>query len=131
MPGPNLDEKERILRMEVFWEELQSYDISKVEAALTKCRIELKFFPSPSEIIERLNPPDPRTLPDYWPERKKIESKEKPLSRDEAKVFLQKIFEYVSKNSDELRAAEVQERKERFETRREELKKQAKLLMKG
>lgn len=128
LPGPNYDEKERVLRTEVFWEELKSYDISNVEGALDSARRELKFFPTPSDIIDRLNPVDPRTLPDYWPERKGIENKEKPLSRDEAKVFLQKIYDYVSKNSDELRADEVRDRKERFEKRREELKRQAKLL---
>ena len=54
LPGPNLNNKEKAIRIDGFWDGLSQYGIREVEAAFALCVKELKFLPVLSEVLERI-----------------------------------------------------------------------------
>ncbi|MCL6578011.1 MAG: hypothetical protein K6T73_01310 [Candidatus Bathyarchaeota archaeon] len=80
LPTINLTDNEKALRADVFWEELEIYDIDKVEKAFKRARRELIFFPKPSEIISFII----EDLEWEYTQRQSIEFKERFLIEDKS-----------------------------------------------
>lgn len=118
LPGMNLSEADIALRADVFWEELEQYSIEQVEEAFKWARGSLHFFPKPVEIIEHIHEQIPRP--------KEIGYME-PTSKGR-EVALKMINELKERWAQE-DAEEKRKRDIRFEERKQELKKQNRLLL--
>lgn len=121
-----LKPEEETIRLAVFWETLKDYPIESVEAAFERAFRELKWFPRPADIIEFIQEYENEN---YQKESEylKIEWMEPTEEgREMAKKFLNELMEKLEEKE---RKAD-RERVINFEKRREELKKQAKLLVK-
>jgi hypothetical protein len=50
-----LTDPEKLVQVEMFWEQLAGFSIEEVEEAFRRCRGKLKWFPVPADVIERAN----------------------------------------------------------------------------
>ena len=51
LPSPTLDDRDKALRTEVFWDVLQDYPLDLVEGAVAWAIRSLAYFPKPVELI--------------------------------------------------------------------------------
>ena len=78
LPSRNhLTAKEEALRINVFWERLQRYDIEMVEAAIEDAIGIFRTFPAPSEILELVN---------QHLRSRNFEEKDQPLIEDKGEI---------------------------------------------
>lgn len=120
LPGPNLTDDEKTIRTDVFWDVLSIYPIEKVEEAFRRAMSELKFFPTPSEIIAFISE-------DYESEYQKKQIEWMGPTEDGRKKALELINELKGRWMEE-EAKREKKRAELFDAKRKELKKQIKLL---
>ena len=127
LPGPTLNPEEQALRNDVFWEEMEQYSIDDVEESFKWARGEFEFFPTPSSLIEHIKENKNQEYLSY----KTIEQQNlipwKEPTREGKDYATQLMKELREKWNQEDKKAE-EERKQRFENRRVELQKQARLL---
>jgi len=124
LPSQNLDPKEKALRIQVFWETFEHHKIENMEEAFKWARENLKYFPTPKELIDHMVTEGNRKYLES--NNKEIQIAWKPT--EGGKAIAQGL---VKAMVDKFELQEVNFRKEReskFEQRRDELKKQAKLL---
>ena len=129
LPGPSLDEKEKAMRIEVFWEELEHYPIEQVEDAFREIRRKSKFFPSPGDVIEIIQ----RERETLYLESKTHEAIDwmkatpegKAIASDIARKLIGKIIsDLEDKEREKAKSEDVE-----FEVKRERLRKQSKFFL--
>lgn len=127
LPGINLDPKEQALRDEVFWEELESYPIEKIEKAFRRARRELKFFPKPAEIIGFILEEDEMKF-----QQRQVVSGDYQLAwmspTKEGKEMAAKMIQELQDRWEKEDREKKREKDKEFEESRKRLKKQAKLI---
>jgi hypothetical protein len=119
----NLSPEEEAIRIDVFWEELQSYPIDQVEEGFLWARGSLTFFPKPVEIIDHIGKEAQRRFELHGP--KQIEWM---APTEEGKAAAMKAITQMRERWDKEDQEAKKKRDRLFEQRRKELKKQAKLL---
>ena len=122
LPGPSLNDREKALRVEVFWEVLSFLDIEKVDRAFQRAILELKFFPTPSHILDFIHEEAVQTIS----EREQIEWLE-PTEEGKRKAL--EIIADLKERWAKEDLEKEQKRIEKMEERREVLKKQAKMFV--
>jgi hypothetical protein len=122
LPGPNLTDKEKALRIEVFWEILSPHAIEKVERAFKRAILELKFFPTPSHILDFIHEEAIQTIP----EREQLEWME---PTDEGKRRALEIIAEMKERWAKEDLEKEEKRVENMEGQRVVLKKQAKIFL--
>lgn len=129
LPGPALDDKEKALRVEVFWEELQGNSIEEVEGALQHARSKLRFFPT---VIELNNFMREQRHQKYLSQINIEESKFHSINwmepteegKRKAKELIQKLYDRWEREDKK----ELADREKRFRERKKILENQKKLL---
>ena len=120
--GPELDNASENFQARLYFEVLKDYSIEKVKKAVYLALKKLVWFPSPSEIIQLM---EPVVDPTYWPSVKQLEHTENQLTREEAKVWLDRIFDRI----EEARRKEAVKREKRFQENKAFLRSQSRLLL--
>jgi hypothetical protein len=118
---------EETLRIDVFWEALKNHSIESVINAFERGFKEFKWFPRPAEIIDFISDESQRN----YSENQKIDSDHQLQWMDpneQGRVQAKELFEKLYSRWDDEEAEMEKLRNQRFEERRKELKKQAKLL---
>ncbi len=121
LPSQNLDPKEKTLRIEVFWETFEYYKIDNVEEAFKWAREELKFFPTPKDLIDHLIL---KANTDYL-ENKKHDQLPWIEPTEAGKIKAKEIVKTLFDKWDEEDIENQKKKAVEFEKRRAELKEQA------
>ncbi len=107
----------------LYFDYLSYYPIERVAQAVDRAIKELKWFPKVAELIDLMNPPAADLS--YWPEFTQLELKEKELSPDEAKRWLDQIYARVDQQDQK----EASAREQRFQDRKRILEAQKKIIL--
>jgi len=107
----------------LYFEYLSYYPIEKVTQAVDRAIKELKWFPKIAELIDLMNPAP--ADPSYWTEFTRIELKERELSPEEAKRWLDQIYARVEQEDQK----EAGAREQRFQDRKKILDAQKKIIL--
>ena len=120
---PPMEKKLESAQARLYFEYLSYYPIEKVTQAVDRAIKELKWFPKIAELIDLMNPA--AADPSYWPELTRIELKERELSPEEAKRWLDQIYARVEQEDQK----EAGAREQRFQDRKKILDAQKKIIL--
>lgn len=120
----NLSLEEEAIRVDVFWEELESYSIEQVEEAFQWARGSLGFFPKPIEITKHIN--EEAYL--KYQTNHKPEQIEWMEPTEKGKELALKMFSELKDKWNKEDREVKKKRDQLFEQRKKKLKKQAKFL---
>lgn len=122
-----LTPEEEALRIDVFWEALKGYRFEAVVSAFEEAYKALKWFPTPNHIIEFIHESDGRRF--Y--ERETVEANRQVEWMKPTEDGKQRAWELIQDLKERMKGDEAElneKRKAKFETSRERLKKQARLV---
>ncbi len=115
-----LTHEEEALRVQEFWETLKQFSIEQVERAVNQAIRELRFFPSPRELIDLCC----EEVEIIYTEKQNVPLiEQRTMTAPEAKAALQKIFDRVEYGS-KMTEQEIQSDKQKVSERKAFLKKQ-------
>jgi hypothetical protein len=121
LPGMNLSPEEEAIRVDVFWKELQVYQVDKVEKAFEIASKRLKFFPTLSDILDFLSEED-----EFKEDQELLEWKPSEEGKEKARELLRNLKERWKREDEEREKKRAVE----FEKSRKKLQAQAKLIRK-
>ena len=117
---------EEAIRSEVFWEALKEYSIEQVERGAYRALKELRYFPSPVELIDCCREEANRMYLERLPRNVPL-LEERKMTHEEAKAALDNIFRRVGVYPS-MSTQEIEDDKERVAKRKAFLKQQAESL---